>query len=160
MHDLLLGPADVLRYLSNGDPIRAFVARSLTDALERTSPIIALGNSLGGIILVETLAASGAPRPDLLVTVGSQAPLLETIHALPGVGMDGPFQPWLNFYDLRDFAAFVAQPVWPDQAGIQDVAVDSGLGFPDSHGAVYLSLPAVYQAIAGHPAIRSNGSHP
>jgi len=120
--------------------------------------VVALGNSLGGIILVETLAAPDAPRPDLLVTVGSQSSLLMTIGALGALGASGaraPFQPWLNVYDPRDFLAFVAQPVWPDEPGIRDLEVDSGEGFPDSHGATYLSRPELYEAIRDHPVVVS-----
>lgn len=146
MQQSFLGPADALHYLADGDAIRRFVSDSVASAIASGGPVVALGNSLGGVILVEALAAAGAPHPDLLVTVGSQAPLLKTVGALPGVP-DRRFQPWLNIYDRRDFAGFVATPVWPGEPGIRDVAVDSGLGFPDSHGATYLSLPAVYEAI-------------
>ncbi len=150
MEESFLGPADILRYLSDGEPSRRFVAGTLREAAARGGPVVALGNSLGGIILVETLAAPNAPRPDLLVTVGSQSPLLMTIGALGALdaaGARAPFQPWLNVYDRRDFLAFVAQPVWPDQPGIRDLAVDNNEGFPDSHGATYLSRPELYQAI-------------
>lgn len=154
MMETFLGPADILRYLSDGEPMRRFVAGTMGEALARGGPVVAIGNSLGGIILVETLAAPDGPRPDLLVTVGSQSPLLMTIGALGALGEPGeasgdrlPFQPWLNVYDPRDFLAFVARPVWPDQSGIRDLAVDNGAGFPDSHGATYLSRPELYQAI-------------
>lgn len=70
MQESFLGPADILRYLSDGAPMRRFVAGTLREAAARGGPVVALGNSLGGIILVETLAAPDAPRPDLLVTVG------------------------------------------------------------------------------------------
>jgi hypothetical protein len=162
MQETFLGPADILRYLSDGDPIRRLVAGTLREAAARGGPVVALGNSLGGIILVELLVAPDAPRPDLLVTVGSQSPLLATIGALGDLGSDGmagdalagptPFQPWLNVYDRRDFLAFVAQPVWPNEPGIRDLAVDNGEGFPDSHGATYLSRPELYRAIRDHLA--------
>lgn len=161
MKDTFLGPADILRYLSNGGRMRASVAGTLREAAARGGPVVAIGNSLGGIILVETLAAPDAPRPDLLVTVGSQSPLLATIGALGGLGApDGPspFQPWLNVYDRRDFLAFVAQPVWPGEAGIRDLEVDNGEGFPDSHGATYLSRPELYPAIRDHLARAANSS--
>ncbi len=157
MRDTFLGAADILRYLADGEPMRRFVAGTLREAASRGGPVVALGNSLGGIILVEALAAPGAPRPDLLVTVGSQAPLLMTIGALGALAVSGadsagarlraPFQPWLNVYDRRDFLAFVAQPVWPDQPGIRDLLVDNDEGFPDSHGATYLYRSELYQAI-------------
>ena len=158
MEESFLGPADILRYLSDGEPMRRFVAGTLREAAARGGPVVALGNSLGGIILVETLAAPDAPRPDLLVTVGSQSSLLMTIGALGALeplGARAPFQPWLNVYDPRDFLAFVAQPVWPDEPGIRDLEVDSGEGFPDSHGATYLSRPELYEAIRDHPVVVS-----
>jgi len=161
MQESFLGPADILRYLSNGGPMRGSVAGTLREAAARGGPVVAIGNSLGGIILVETLAAPDAPRADLLVTVGSQSPLLATIGALDGLGVpDGPspFQPWLNVYDRRDFLAFVAQPVWPGESGIRDLEVDSGEGFPDSHGATYLSRPELYAAIRDHLARAASSS--
>jgi hypothetical protein len=153
MHQTLLGVSDVLLYQRNGEPIRRFVADVLARARRGEGPVVALGESLGSIILVNALMAAGAPRPDLVVTVGSQASLLQTIGALADPGSPPPFQPWLNIYDRRDLVAFVAAPVWPDQPGISDVAIDTGLGFPDSHGATYLSEPTVYDAIRDHPAL-------
>jgi hypothetical protein len=154
--DVMLGPADILVYQRNGDPIRQFVATTIAEALTRGGPVVALGNSLGGIILVDLLAQPDAPRPTLLVTAGSQAPMLATfggLHPLAAPGSASPFQPWLNVYDVRDLLSFVAQPVWADEPGITDAAVDSGLGFPDSHGATYLSNPGLYRLIREHPAL-------
>jgi hypothetical protein len=147
-----LGPADILVYQRRGGRIRSFVMGVLADAIARGGPVVALGNSLGGIVLVDALREADAPRPTLLVTVGSQSSLLETVGALDAVETP-PFQPWLNMFDRRDFLAFVAQPVWPDQPGITDHAVDMNVGFPDSHGGSYLSEPQVYQAIRAHPAL-------
>lgn len=150
------GPADVVLYQRNGGAIRQVVARSIADALARGRPVVALGNSLGGIVLVDTLSRAGAPRPDLLVTVGTQAPLLATFGALhpiePGEGA-ALFTPWVNVHDRRDLLAFVGERVWPGQRGIEDRQVDMGLGFPDSHGASYLSHPPLYRIIAEHPAL-------
>jgi hypothetical protein len=156
MREAGLGAADVLVYQRNGDLIRRVVARSIGEALGRGGPVIALGNSLGGIVLVDTLSAPNAPRPDLLVTVGSQAPMLAAIDALDPLRQADsppPFQPWLNVYDRRDFLSFVAGPVWPGVEGITDREVDGGLGFPDSHGVAYLSNPEVYRHIQEHPAL-------
>lgn len=155
--DVVRGPADILLYLRNGAAIRRFVAETLAQALSAPGPVIAMGNSLGGIVLVELLAERDAPRPQLLVTPGSQAPLLETFGALHDANDERrptPFQPWLNVYDPRDLLSFVAEPVWPDQPGIVDVALESGLGFPDSHGLTYLSNPRLYELLRGHPAVQ------
>jgi len=151
VRDAGLGPADVVLYQRSGDGIRRVVRASLAEAAARGGPLVALGNSLGGIILVDTLADSPSVKPDLLVTVGSQAPLLATFGALDPIDPDGgrpPFQPWLNIYDRRDLLGFVARPVWPNAPGIVDVEVDLGVGFPDAHGATYLSHPHVLGAIA------------
>lgn len=152
-----LGPADILLYQRAGEPIRARVAETLREAIDRGGPVVALGNSLGGIILVDVLSAESAPRPDLLVTVGTQASLLATFGALAPLGGSdsrSPFQPWLNIYDRRDLLGFIAAPVWSNVQGIVDHEVDLGVGFPDSHGATYLSSPEVFRAIREHPALR------
>ena len=151
VRDAGLGPADVVLYLRSGDRIRSLVLETIAAAVERGGPVVALGNSMGGIILVEALAQAAAPRPDLLVTIGSQAPLLATFGALVPLGRPDappPFQPWLNIYDRRDLLGFVCGRVWPGEPGIVDVAVDLGVGFPDAHGATYLSSPEVFAAIA------------
>jgi hypothetical protein len=148
----ILGIADVLVYQRDGAAIRDVVEAQLAAVPDTARPLIALGNSLGGVILVDLLREPGSPRPDLLVTVGSQAPVLQTFGGL-GTGQAPPFEPWLNIYDARDFFAFIAQPVWPDQAGIRDERVDLGVGFPEVHGPAYLSHPAVWDAILAHPAL-------
>jgi hypothetical protein len=159
MREAGLGLADVLVYQRNGEQIRRFVLGTIAEVLGTGRPVVALGNSMGGVVLVDVLSAPGAPRPDLLVTVGSQAPLLATIDALDPLGRTGsrpPFQPWLNIYDRRDFLGFVAGPVWPTERGIVDREVDPGLGFPDSHGSAYLSNPEVYRHIGEHPALTAH----
>lgn len=119
---------------------------------------MALGNSMGGIILVDLLAEDGAPRPDLLVTVGTQAALLATFDGLRSGGSGRPpFQPWLNVYDRRDLLGFVAARVWPAETGIVDREVDLGVGFPDAHGATYLADAQVYRHIRDHPAMDGGG---
>jgi hypothetical protein len=160
MRDAALGPADVLLYQRDGVRIRQAVARALVEAHSRGGRVVALGNSLGSIILVGLLAEPDAPHPDLLVTVGSQAPLLATFGALVPLDEGGrpPFQPWLNVYDRRDLLGFVAERVWPGQAGITDREVDLGVGFPDSHGATYFSSPDLYRHIRQHPALSGGGA--
>jgi hypothetical protein len=148
----ILGLADILVYQRAGQKIRDDVTRLLVREAGDDRPLIALGNSLGGIILVDLLRERGAPKPDLLVTVGSQSSVLQTFSAL-GDDPSPLFQPWLNIYDRRDFLAFVAQPVWPDVAGIRDQRVDLGLGFPEVHGPAYFSEPKVFDAIFSHPAL-------
>src|SRR4051812_16658141 len=151
-----LGPADIVLYQRSGERIRQVVADTLRQALAGGGPVVALGNSLGGIVLVDLLAQLDSPKPTLLTTVGSQAPLLATFGALAPIQRSGeprPFQPWLNIYDRRDLISFVAGRVWPNESGITDVEVDLGVGFPDAHGGAYLSNPDVFKAIAAHPAL-------
>lgn len=150
----MLGVADVLVYQRAGQAIRDHVKRFLLREPGDRRPLIALGNSLGGVILVDALREEDAPKPDLLVTVGSQSSVLQTITAL-GDLRSPLFVPWLNVYDRRDFLGFVAEPVWPDVAGIKDHRVDLGLGFPEVHGPAYLSDPKVFDAIFSHPALGS-----
>jgi hypothetical protein len=158
----ILGVVDALVYQRAGGPIRDFVGRALADAKAEGGPVIALGNSLGGIILVDLLRQPDSPRPDLLVTAGSQSSVMSAIGALDDATEPPPFTPWLNIYDRRDFFAFIAQPVWPDVPGITDHRVDLGKGFPEVHGPAYFMDDQVFDAILGHPALaaRSGTSGP
>jgi hypothetical protein len=148
----ILGVADVLVYQRAGGAMREHVRGALAAVTDAQRPLVALGNSLGGIILFDVLRDPAAPRPDLLVTVGSQAPVLETFGGL-GVDARPPFQPWLNIYDRRDVLAFIARPVWPDRPGVEDVRVDLGLGFPEVHGPAYLSDRSVFDAMFSRPEL-------
>ncbi|WP_329251146.1 hypothetical protein OG223_21850 [Streptomyces sp. NBC_01478] len=141
---------DVLRYLTRGDGIRAVLARRIAEcAAEEGGPVTVLGHSLGGIAAVDLLA--GRPRPDVarLITVGSQAPFLYEIDALPslpfGSGLPPGFPPWTNVYDPRDLLAFVAAPLFPGRA--RDVRLDSRQPFPYAHSA-YWSRPELYPLLA------------
>jgi hypothetical protein len=153
----ILGVADVLVYQRNGQRIRDHVRDAIARSQDDGGPVIALGNSLGGIILVDVLRQADAPKPTLLVTVGSQSPVMRAIRALDDDASPPPFQPWLNIYDRRDFFGFIAQPIWPDQPGIQDHRVDLGLGFPEVHGPAYFDDPSVFDAIFSHPALAAVG---
>ena len=114
------------------------------------SPVVAVGESLGGVILVELLAGeAGAGRVSRvgdadvasLVTVGNQAPILYALGALAELPLDGdraPFGPWWNVYDPRDFLSFLAEPIFRRYGTeIHDVRVESGAPFPQSHGAYW-----------------------
>ena len=150
---------DVLYYQRRGGEILRFLAGKLAD-LPR--PVVAVGHSLGGIMLVDLLSRPDAPPVDLLVTAGSQAPFLYALDALEGVrrgqAAPAPFTPWLNFYNRQDFLSFCASRVFPnvanvpnianvpDVAGIRDVEVDPGVPFPESHSA-YWYHDKVYETI-------------
>ena len=141
--------ADILYYQQRGEDIRRFVA----DVVARAQPpVVVVGHSLGGVILVDLLAAEPHPHVDLLVTVGSQAPMFFAIDALATLRLAPnarPFTPWLNVYSRDDFLSFCAQPVFPDVPGIVDVPIDAGVPFPESHSA-YWRHDAVYETIRDH----------
>jgi hypothetical protein len=141
------GIVDILYYQRRGDQVRQFVGEQLT-GLER--PVVAVGHSLGGIILVDLLTQEQAPVVDRLITVGSQSPLFFAIDALdrhrPGQQVPLPFTPWLNIYNRNDLLSFLATGVFPGVDGIADVEVDAGVPFPESHSA-YWQLDSVFEAI-------------
>lgn len=143
----LPGIGDILFYQRRGDQVRQFVGQQLA-GLER--PVVAVGHSLGGIILVDLLAQEQAPVVDRLITVGSQSPLFFAIDALdrlrPGQQDPLPFTPWLNIYSRNDLLSFLATGVFPGVDGITDVEVDAGVPFPESHSA-YWQLDHVFELI-------------
>jgi hypothetical protein len=145
----LPGIGDILYYQRRGDQVRQFVGQQLA-GLER--PVVAVGHSLGGIILVDLLAQEQAPVVDGLITVGSQSPLFFAIDALdrlrPGQRDPLPFTPWLNIYSRNDLLSFLATGIFPGVGGITDVEVDAGVPFPESHSA-YWQLDHVYELIKG-----------
>jgi hypothetical protein len=145
----LPGIGDILYYQRRGDQVRAFVGEQLA-GLER--PVVAVGHSLGGIILVDLLTQEQAPVVDRLITVGSQSPLFFAIDALdrlrPGQQTPLPFTPWLNIYNRNDLLSFLATGVFPGVDGITDVEVDAGVPFPESHSA-YWQLDDVFELIKG-----------
>lgn len=145
---------DVLFYQRRGDVFRRYVASRL-QGLER--PVVAVGHSLGGIILVDLLSGPDAPPVDLLVTAGSQSPMLYAIDALGtirwGQEKPRPFTPWLNIYNRQDFLSFVAGRVFPGVSGITDAEVDPGVPFPESHSS-YWYTSRTYELIGEHwPAL-------
>ncbi|KRV47420.1 hypothetical protein AQ490_08160 [Wenjunlia vitaminophila] len=157
---LTLGFAgDVLSYLVRGRAVRAYVADRLR---ELPRPVVLLGHSLGGVVAFDLLAsgvlgpdggpdgsAPSVPPVDLLVTVGSQAPLLYELDALPsrpfGAGLPAGFPPWINIYDPRDLLSFLASGVFGDQ--VRDIAVDNGHPVWAAHTS-YFANPEVYRLLA------------
>lgn len=171
---------DVLSYLRRPDEIVGYVSAELdaarSDAGDRR--VVALGMSLGGIILVDTLAkrlaasaasahdAAPSPSPtDLLVTVGSQSPFLLACDALGELRRHGPrplrpFVPWLNVWNPDDFLSFPAGPIFGDavrpRAALRDVIGTDDATFPAVHGH-YWQDEATFEAIASMLADEAAG---
>ncbi|MFI7382498.1 hypothetical protein [Streptomyces sp. NPDC049813] len=140
--------ADILSYLVRGAAVRAFVA-DLARRLE--PPVVLLGHSLGGIVAFDLLAGEPGTAPEVaqLVTVGSQAPLLYELDALPsrpyGTGLPAAFPGWLNIYDRRDLLSFVGADLFG--RGVRDVEVDNGQPVSAAHGA-YWTNRRLYEVLA------------
>ena len=136
---------DILLYQARGQEIRNFIRQQIADA---EGPRVILAHSLGGIACVDLLVAEPL-EVQLLVTVGSQAPLLYEINALQSLSYGEPlpahFAKWLNIYDLRDFLSYKGKEIFPGK--VKDVLVDNRQPFPASHSA-YWSNPAVWDTIA------------
>lgn len=137
---------DVLLYLSRGGAIREVVAEAVRAA---EPPVVLLAHSLGGIASLDLLVLRALPEVELLVTVGSQAPFLYELGALPSLEHGSPLPAhvprWVNVYDRRDLLSYVGAGVFPDR--VRDVALDSRQPFPLSHSA-YWSNPELYRLLA------------
>ena len=100
---------DILFYQRRGEEFLDFLSE---ESPGLAPPVVAVGHSLGGIVLVDLLSRPGAPPVDLLVTAGSQSPMLYAIDALDsirwGKAQPRPFTPWLNIYNRQDFLSFRA----------------------------------------------------
>ena len=143
---------DVTFYLANRKPIQDVITDRITEAGD-SRPVVVVAHSLGGIAAVDLLSKDDPPHVDLLVTVGSQAPLLYLMDALetlsPGnAATRKPHVPWLNIYNPEDLLSFCAKTVFDnvDNDGIEDFRIDAGVPFPASHSA-YWRVDAVFQAI-------------
>jgi hypothetical protein len=156
----VLGPqmlADVVGYASHRDSVHRVLKAELTRAAKAASgrPVLPVALSLGGIALVDLLAAWPEAPVEACVTVGSQAPLLYTFDAIPSMPYDEsnpPYLPvpWLNIYDSRDLLSFLAEPLFrrtDGLASVVDLRVHSGKDFPKSHSS-YWELEPVWDAIA------------
>lgn len=132
---------DVLLYQARGEKIRAHIAERI-DACQGNVALIA--HSLGGIACVDLLATKPCPKVKLLVTVGSQAPLLYEMGALHSFPELGPLpahfpERWINFYDPDDLLSYRAAPVFPASPAreVRDIELRSREPFPISHSAYW-----------------------
>ena len=114
---------DILLYQARGDRIRAAVRKQVERAAREDPPVALLGHSLGGIACVDLLVYENIPEVRLLVTVGSQAPILYELNALPSLAYGDPLpehfvRRWLNVYDPRDFLSYKTDGVFTARAQI------------------------------------------
>lgn len=137
---------DVLLYLARGGAIRTAIATAVRQA---RPPVVLLAHSLGGIAALDLLVLRPQPQVEMLVTVGSQAPFLYELGALPSLAYDDPLPAhvprWLNIYDRRDLLSYVGAGVFPGR--VEDVPLDSHQPFPLSHSA-YWGNPELYHLLA------------
>jgi hypothetical protein len=141
------GVGDILLYQRRGAAILDAIEAEIIGLAAEAGPVIALGHSLGGIMLVDLLSRPRAAGPlpiGKLITVGSQSPAFFECDALgtmrPRVPLPAglPFTPWLNVYDRNDFLSFCASRCFPGApAGIEDFEISSGVSFPDAHSAYF-----------------------
>lgn len=138
---------DVLKYLVRGAGIRGCIA----DAIERigNDPVVILAHSLGGIAALELLVHQHIPQVQHLITVGSQAPFLYEIDALPALAFGDVLPPhvprWSNVLDRRDLLAYRASGVFPGR--VTDYEVDNRAPFPTAHSAYFSRQNARFHAL-------------
>jgi pimeloyl-ACP methyl ester carboxylesterase len=138
---------DVLRFLARGDDSRRFVESLIADHAAR-DPVYLLAHSLGGIMCVDLLVRGPIAGVRGLITVGSQAPFLYEIGALPALPHPEPlpdhFPPWTNVYDRRDVLSYVAAAIFGER--VTDLCVDNANPFPQAHSS-YWTNPEVWEAV-------------
>jgi hypothetical protein len=104
---------DIFFHLRRGSVLLDFIVERMRPW---PRPIVTVGHSLGGIMLVDLLSRPNHPDVAKLITVGSQAPLFYAIDSLetlrPGDTAVHPFVPWLNIYDRADFLSYVAADIF------------------------------------------------
>ncbi|KMO37476.1 hypothetical protein [Methylobacterium aquaticum] len=145
---------DILLYQRRGDDILAMIEAKILELSGKGKPVIVLGHSLGGIMLVDLLSRPREERLPVskLITVGSQAPMLFKFDALGTMRPGGersegtPFVPWLNIYDRSDLLSFCAARAFLGAVGIEDHEHASGVSFPEAHSAYFLA-DEVYERI-------------
>lgn len=151
---------DVFVYLKDDhlrERIRAEIVRKMLEAHEQArkarEPLLLVGHSMGGVILVDILqkpALAGLPedfRVSALMTVGSQPGLFQSLNVLsadpPGgvlASMPQCVDTWHNVFDPIDPLAFRAETVF---AGVRDFSFDSITGLASAHTA-YFKRPQFY----------------
>lgn len=135
---------DIMLYQARGEAIRARIRERILASAE---PVHLLAHSLGGVACVDLLATETLPVLQL-ITVGSQAPFLYEINALPSLPFGEPLPAsvpsWLNVYDPRDFLSYIGASVFPGR--VVDHQVNNRQAFPASHSAYWWN-PQAWEAI-------------
>jgi len=150
--DYIQKTGDILLYQARGEAIRRYVRERIRQV---PGPIVLLAHSLGGIAAFDLLAGQCATDLDqvrMLITVGSQVPLLYELGALSsGItypkGLPEDFRPlWVNVYDERDLLAYVGGELFGNRC--RDLRVDTGTPFPTAHGAYWDKKAGLYRRLA------------
>lgn len=151
---------DVFVYLREGAPrqsIRHEVGKALIEAHEEAKagkgPLVVVGHSMGGVILVDMLTnpgSAGLPeglKVDALLTVGSQPGFFAALDLLthnPSAGSTRRkpdcVTHWLNVFDPIDPLAFRTTPIFKD---VNDFAFNSVTGITEAHSK-YFQRPQFY----------------
>jgi hypothetical protein len=140
--------ADVLGYLRDPAAVIEPIAQRLVEIRRGAGgrPVVAVGLSLGGIIMVDTLASILADerRPeserraaDLLVTVGSQSAALRAMGVMPSAPRDVVhpllFTPWLNVWHEHDYLSYPVGAVFEHLGDVCDRRAVQRGAFPGVH---------------------------
>jgi len=140
--------ADVLGYLRDPGAVIGPAAERLVEIRRAAGdrPVVAVGLSLGGIIMVDTLAtllrdearAAADRRPaDLLVTVGSQSAALRAMGVMPSAPRDvihpALFTPWLNVWHEHDYLSYPVGAVFEHLGDVCDRRAVQRGAFPGVH---------------------------
>ena len=105
--------ADVLRYIDDPKLVRRHVKAEFQAAV--TSPenegrsVIALGLSLGGIMLADVLRDKETVKPAGLITIGSQYSALRRLGVVDlNTNQEPLFSPWVNIWHKNDLLSYPA----------------------------------------------------
>ncbi|HEX4831597.1 MAG TPA: hypothetical protein VH478_10955 [Trebonia sp.] len=162
---------DILLYQAQGDGIRRMVRARIAALSRSKGPVVLLAHSLGGIIAFDVLAADGVTpeekatldRVKMLVTVGTQVPLLHELRALashvghpgaPPLSFTQPWlnvgddtkRPWLNVYDEHDLLGYAGANLFGGHC--RDIILNTKQPFPFAHGAYWDPKAGLYTLLA------------
>jgi hypothetical protein len=155
---------DVFTYLQDRGPTRDDIRKEVIGKLKAGAAmgdkLVAVGHSMGGIILYDLLSDPDKPlgdlKLDLLVTVGSQVGVFEEMKlyrssstnygAAQGnrVPVLGNVRRWLNVYDPVDALSFRCSPIFE---GVEDFPFSSTTSLVDAHTA-YFKRPRFFARFA------------